>query len=135
MRTLQAGVILMAFLLSACGTAVEPGPQAGAAPFAVPPEYAGLTGPSGPEAADEGSALYRQNCEMCHGEDGRGDGPAGASLIPPPADLHALNATAADDYLYWRIAEGKPGTGMFAWKGILPEDDLWKLVAYIRTLK
>jgi mono/diheme cytochrome c family protein len=101
----------------------------------VPSEYSGRTNPLGAEAAASGAQVYATNCAMCHGTEGHGDGPAGESLIPPPKDLAELNRIAGDDYLYWRIAEGKPGTSMFAWKGILPDDDIWKLVSHIRTLK
>ena len=40
-----------------------------------------------------------------------------------------------DDYLYWRIATGKEGTSMVAWKGVLTDDQIWQAVAFVRTLK
>ena len=47
-----------------------------------------------PSRADEpptgGAALYARYCASCHGADGRGDGPAAASLTPPPTDLTRL---------------------------------------------
>jgi mono/diheme cytochrome c family protein len=44
------------------------------------------------EPATGGAALYRRYCASCHGADGRGDGPAAASLTPPPTDLTRLDA-------------------------------------------
>ena len=34
-----------------------------------------------------GAVLYERHCASCHGESGRGDGPAAAALSPPPTDL------------------------------------------------
>ena len=40
-----------------------------------------------------GRALYAENCAVCHGDGGRGDGPAAAGLTPPPTDLTRLTAS------------------------------------------
>jgi mono/diheme cytochrome c family protein len=37
-----------------------------------------------------GAALYQTHCASCHGDRGRGDGPVGAALRTPPADLTAI---------------------------------------------
>jgi high-affinity iron transporter len=137
MKRLAYGLLVLAAVtLTACGGGAPMERPVTDAPLAqVPPEYSGRTNPLGPEASASGAQVYATNCEMCHGTQGHGDGPAGTSLIPPPKNLAELSQIAGDDYLYWRIAEGKPGTSMFAWKGILPDDDIWKLVSHIRTLK
>ena len=101
----------------------------------VPAEYAGLTNPLGPEAAESGAEVFRTNCEMCHGPQGHGDGPAGQSLEPKPRNLANIQTAAGDDFLFWRIREGKPGTSMVAWKGILTDEQIWQAVSFIRTLK
>ena len=101
----------------------------------VPAEYAGLTNPFGEEAAAEGGEIFRINCEVCHGSEGHGDGPAGQSLEPKPRNLAELQTQAADDFLFWRIREGKPGTSMVPWKGILTDEQIWQTVSFIRTLK
>jgi len=36
--------------------------------------------------------LYQRYCASCHGLEGRGDGPAAASLTPAPTDLTAGSA-------------------------------------------
>ncbi len=41
----------------------------------------------GPAVPLHAEPAYRQYCASCHGMDGRGDGPAAAALVPPPADL------------------------------------------------
>ena len=38
------------------------------------------------KSGEEGKKLYTQNCGVCHGDKGRGDGIAAAGLNPKPAD-------------------------------------------------
>src|SRR5215208_4464103 len=101
----------------------------------VPTEYAGLTNPLGLEVASKGGEVFHTNCEPCHGPQGHGDGPAGQALDPKPRNLAKIQATAGDDFLFWRIREGKPGTSMVAWKEILTDDQIWQAISFIRTLK
>jgi hypothetical protein len=39
----------------------------------------------------------------------------------------------SDGQLFWIIKKGSPGTGMMAFAG-LPDDQVWQLIQYIRTL-
>jgi mono/diheme cytochrome c family protein len=34
-----------------------------------------------------GQGIYSDKCAMCHGQDGKGNGPAAAALSPSPADF------------------------------------------------
>jgi len=101
----------------------------------VPPEFAGKTNPLDAGAATAGANVFKANCVSCHGELGKGDGIASGSLDPKPANLAEVVKQASDDYLFWRISEGKPGTSMVAWKGILDEEQIWQVIAFIHTLK
>lgn len=122
--------------LTACGangsssSADENGPLA-----PVPTQYAGLTNPLGADAAVKGAEVFKNNCEMCHGSQGHGDGPAGQALDPKPRNLAELQTKAGDDFLFWRIREGKPGTSMVAWKGILTDEQIWQVISFLHTLK
>ncbi len=79
-----------------------------------------------------GQKLYVNNCLMCHGQTGRGDGPGGAALEKKPADLGArIKAGETDGELFWKISEGR--SPMASWKS-LTETQRWELVNYIKTL-
>ncbi|HXQ39445.1 MAG TPA: cytochrome c [Anaerolineales bacterium] len=123
-----AGVLL----LVACGASQT---EEAFTPAPVPSEFAGKTDPFGVEAASAGAEVFRSNCESCHGPQGHGDGVAGQALDPKPKNLADLQAVVGDDYLFWRIYEGKPGTAMIAWNGILTDEQIWQAVSFIRTLK
>ena len=129
-KNLLVLLVLVALVLAACGGSSEP-----AAPETVPAEFAGKTNPLGTDAAADGAKVYQVNCEACHGPQGHGDGPAGVVLDPQPKNLPDLAAQVGDDYLFWRVSTGKPGTSMAPWAGILTDEQIWQAVAYVRTLK
>lgn len=130
-------VLLVSLSLSACEATTDGSDTASSAePLAtVPAEYAGKTNPFNSDAAVEGARVFHTNCETCHGPQGHGDGVASQSLDPKPKNLAVFQETVGDDYLFWRISEGKQGTAMVAWKGILTEEQIWQTVAFIRSLE
>lgn len=91
---------------------------------------AALTSPS---AAADAATIYANRCAFCHGISGRGDGPAGIALKPPPRDLA--------DAEYWKSADpkvikdvitnGKPGSAMVAYKDILSPEEIDALVKHV----
>lgn len=86
------------------------------------------------ENAEAGRTLYRQNCLVCHGRRGLGDGPAALTLNPRPVNLQLHVPQHPDGFLEWWIAEGVPGTAMPQWKDRLSETERWQLVRYLREL-
>jgi len=83
-----------------------------------------------------GAHLYRARCASCHGDAGRGDGPAAAGLTPPPANFTdtALLASSTPLDLYRKLAHGIPGTAMAAYESVLTREDRWDVVAHVLTL-
>jgi mono/diheme cytochrome c family protein len=86
-----------------------------------------------PASIKDGKTLYVANCAPCHGNKGKGDGPAAAALTPKPADhTSAAIQSEQDGTLFWKISEGnKP---MPQYKTILTATQRWELVSYIRSL-
>jgi copper transport protein len=89
-----------------------------------------------PAAVVRGETLFAQNCTVCHGASGRGDGPGAATLTRPPADLTAGHSVphSDDDYAYW-IANGIEGTDMPAFGGELENGQITDVIAYVRSLQ
>jgi mono/diheme cytochrome c family protein len=128
-------ILATVLLLAACSAGGSSGTDEAVTLAPVPTEYAGLTNPLGADAAAQGARVFHTSCEPCHGPQGHGDGPAGQGLDPKPRNLAVVQAAANDDFLFWRINEGKPGTAMVPWKGILTDDQIWQVISFIRTLK
>jgi copper transport protein len=125
---IAAGLVLLvqARILSDAAAAVDPSATNPAASLAA----------LDPVAVSKGQALFAQNCASCHGAGAKGDGPAAASLKPPPVDLtsgHSL-MHSDDDYDYW-ITNGIAGTGMPALGGKLDEASIRDVIAYVRSLQ
>lgn len=85
----------------------------------------------------DGGRLYMSNCATCHDSKGLGDGQAGRDLTPSPALLAYMikRPHSVDEYLMWTISEGGAqfGTEMPAFKYVLPEQQIWQIVTYMRA--
>ena len=82
-----------------------------------------------------GASLYAQNCSICHGETGAGDGPAGVGLEPAPAnlrDVSRLDQLSLFD-LYNTLALGIDGTEMPSFADQLDDRQRWDVAAYIAS--
>lgn len=103
----------------------------------VPSAYAGKHMPAGwwgdQSILEEGRAIYygRVNrdvqCSKCHGLGGKPV--VGARDFSDTASMKRFS----DSHLLWSVMEGVPGTRMRAYKGKLSEEQIWKVIAFIRT--
>jgi len=84
--------------------------------------------------ADDIATIYANRCAFCHGVSGKGDGPAGVALKPPPRNLADPEywKSANDEALKAVIANGKPGTAMVAFKDTLSADQIAALVEHLK---
>jgi mono/diheme cytochrome c family protein len=86
------------------------------------------------DAVAAGKKLYTTYCVPCHGNTGKGDGIAAASINPRPADhTSAKVQNQSDGAIYWKLTTGK--VPMASYAKILTSTQRWQLVDYIRTLK
>src|SRR5436305_15116221 len=96
--------------------------------WAAPKEADNLKNPlaGNTDVLKECKSLYTSYCTPCHGEKGRGDGVAAASLSTKPADhssTYVQNQT--DGALFWMITEGY--NPMPTYKQALSENQRWEL--------
>jgi mono/diheme cytochrome c family protein len=117
----------------ACSTAGSE--KAGGSPDAgAKPAAAAVT----PAAIEKGKGIYKTNCAACHGETGKGDGPAAGVMKPPPRDHtdRAYMSTLTDEDLGKIIQMG----GAMKGKPLMPSNpqikgaDLEAVIAYTRSL-
>ena len=81
------------------------------------------------------ATLYASQCALCHGAEGRGDGPAGKALDPQPASFHDRERLAQQSVygLYSTITLGVEKTGMASFRS-LSETERWGLAFYVSGL-
>ena len=81
-----------------------------------------------------GARVYAARCALCHGPEGRGDGPGAAALNPKPRNYHdkAYMATRTDAELLEVIRNGKGA--MPRWSGILSEAEMQAVLKHVRGL-
>jgi len=138
------GIVALASHLSTLALAPEEGvpreidlarPRAPAASRAIQNPVA-----ASDDSVAAGRAIYHGKgaCSACHGETGRGDGPAGEMTRPRPRDFTdpMFHALRNDGELFWTLKHGIPGTGMISFvPRILSESEAWTVIRYIRTLQ
>jgi mono/diheme cytochrome c family protein len=121
-RWLAAALVLLAAWLSGAAVAAERAPKA-----------AQQTPAKG--AQQTPAALYHNFCSVCHGDQGDGNSRAKGSLKPPPRDF--TSAQSAQELTRERMIAatrtGVPGTAMVGWQSQLTEEEIAKVVDYVRN--
>jgi len=81
--------------------------------------------------------IYEQRCAFCHGTDGKGDGPAGAALSPPPPNFASADYWKTRDVAQVRraVVEGKPGTPMIPFGNALKKKEIDAVVELVTKFK
>lgn len=96
----------------------------------------GLAEAAGTGDPAKGKLLFEKHCLVCHGPQGKGDGPTGRALIPPATDFTSLSSKKKSGADLRRVMEqGSPGTAMPAWKGPLSDMQLADVAAYVEMLR
>lgn len=96
---------------------------------------AGLRGVALADGAG-GKAIYDARCALCHGVEGRGDGPVGAALKPPATNFTtpAFAKDASIERVKDSVAQGKPGTAMIAFGKTLKPEEIEAVARYVLGL-
>jgi len=80
-----------------------------------------------------GEAFYNDNCALCHGEEGNGQGPRSHFIFPKPRDFTASYALYkfSREHLFYAVSDGVVGTEMPAWKHVMGRQQISDVVEYV----
>lgn len=85
-----------------------------------------------PANLTEGAREYEQHCALCHGGAKAKISPMRDKLNPPAPQLINRIPDDPDTWLFWVTKHGVRMTGMPTWDEILTDDQIWKVVAFIK---
>lgn len=87
-------------------------------------------------SATSAATQFGMLCSSCHGVSGRGDGPAGKALKPPPVSFHDAErmSEVAPSLAFHTLTFGIPGTSMASFD-VLSARDRWNLAFYVVALR
>ena len=89
-----------------------------------------------PASITAGAAAFKKYCAFCHGADAKGNGPLAPKDSNPP-DLTDAKWTlgGTDGEIYTVITTGAgPDSKMVGFEGKMPDQDLWNIINYLRSL-
>jgi mono/diheme cytochrome c family protein len=99
-----------------------------------------LASTSVPARAQSAAENFTELCARCHGRQGLGDGPDGATLSTKPRNFHdcELMAKDSDDFVFREIKGGSGAVGrshdMPSWGEAFEDEQIRALVAFVREL-
>ena len=84
-----------------------------------------------------GKAVFKENCQKCHGAAGLGDGPDADPDLQDDMNLTKASRAAknSDGIVFYKIFNGRKKPKMPAQKDDLTKDQIWSVVAYVQTLR
>lgn len=80
------------------------------------------------ESIEKGKVVFKQNCFMCHGENGEG------RIGPNLTDNYWLHGNNNNEILKVIAYGGTPGKGMVGWNAMLEPEDFSNLVSFINSI-
>ena len=88
-----------------------------------------------PEILAYGAKVFKTNCALCHGNEGKGDGPSAGGMNPKPRNLVEGKWTQGDNLTdhFNVVTNGIKGTSMASFGHFKPADR-WALVHFIESI-
>ena len=128
--------VLLGMCVFAVGRVKAQQTQEPAPPWVAPEDAKKVKNPvaATPENLMNAEQLFMDNCLLCHGEKGAGDGPGAKTIKYKPANFTdpKLQASESDGTLFWKMTNGRGP--MPSWRDTLTDQERWQLVNYIRKL-
>jgi mono/diheme cytochrome c family protein len=106
-------LVVVLALCAACGKNDKPPPATTGRPGAPTESGPGQRKMASAEPSDQAQKMFMTVCAVCHGAEGRGDGPGAANLNPKPRNYTdpAWQASVSDEDLKKTILVGGQGVG------------------------
>jgi len=80
----------------------------------------------------DGAKEYEEHCAFCHGGAAARVSPMRERFNPPVPQLIDRIPHDEDAWLFWVTKHGARMTGMPAWGGVLSDEEIWKIVAFVK---
>jgi thiosulfate dehydrogenase len=80
-----------------------------------------------------GMKLYINNCSGCHGRPGEPSPWGTKNFYPRVPQLAEQPARLTDGEMFVVVKRGIRYSGMGAWEGMLPDEDIWRIVTFLST--
>lgn len=95
-----------------------------------------LEGKMTAEVLDLGRTKFETYCAVCHGYEGKGDGPVSVKMsVKPPSLLSdKVTLTYTDGHIFHVISDGQGVMSSYAYQLVNPKDR-WAIVNYVRSLQ
>lgn len=89
--------------------------------------------PKSPESLARGREMYETHCLVCHGPEGRGNGPVGRKYVPQPMELNFdYVQVQPDGQIFYTISHGS--IAMPFYRQAIEVEDRWHLVNFIKEV-
>jgi mono/diheme cytochrome c family protein len=85
-----------------------------------------------PAALKDGAQAYEDNCAWCHGGAKTRISVMRDKFSPPPPQLVDRIPHDDDAWIFWVTKHGVRMTGMPSWGGVLSDDQIWKIVSFVK---
>jgi mono/diheme cytochrome c family protein len=102
-------------------------------------ERAALPQPNPITASEEnllaGMKTFKNGCAGCHGDADRPSQWGTTSFYPRVPQFAREPPQLTESQMFWAVKHGVRYTGMAAWDGLLPDDEIWKVVTFLSHLE
>jgi mono/diheme cytochrome c family protein len=125
--------------MAAASPSQDPAAPASKSGWTIPPEAQTTKNPLTVDAKvlASGKAIFKENCQKCHGPSGKGDGPDADPDAQEDMDLTNAKRAArnTDGVVFYKVWNGRKKPKMTAQKDNLTKDQVWAVVSYVQSLR
>ena len=130
MQSMNGFIAVAVLLFAFTAYAQSPGGNAAARGLSKNPV------PSKPASITAGAAAFKKYCAFCHNADAKGNGPLAPKDSNPPDLTDDMWVHGSSDGEIFTVIVNGAGSNskMVGFKGKMPEQDVWHIVNYLRSL-